>query len=61
VPMENTMLFAEALRKNLVPFALHIYQKGPHGMGLKDKPPFANPHPWANDCIFWLKEEKFVN
>jgi len=60
VPMENTMLFAEALRKNHVPFALHVYQKGAHGMGLKDKPPFANPHPWANDCLFWLKEENFV-
>ena len=41
VPMENTMLFAEALRKNHVPFDLHIYQKGGHGMGLKDKPPFT--------------------
>ena len=61
VPMENTMLFAEALRKNHVPFALHIYQKGGHGMGLKDKVPFNNPHPWANDCLFWLNEEKFVN
>jgi acetyl esterase/lipase len=45
VPMENTMMFAEALRKNQVPFALHVYQKGGHGMGLKDKPPFADPHP----------------
>jgi acetyl esterase/lipase len=61
VPMENTMLFAEALRKNHVPFALHIYEKGGHGMGLKDKPPFAHPHPWAADCLFWLKEQKFVN
>jgi acetyl esterase/lipase len=60
VPMENTMLFAEALRKNHVPFALHIYEKGGHGMGLKDKPPFANPHPWANDCLFWLKEQGFT-
>ena len=60
VPMENTMLFAEALRKNHVPFDLHIYQKGGHGMGLKDKPPFTNPHPWANDCLFWLKEQGFV-
>ena len=61
VPMENTMMFAEALRKNHVPFALHIYEKGGHGMGLKDKFPFANPHPWAGDCLFWLKENKFVN
>jgi len=61
VPMENTMMFAEALRKNHVPFDLHIYEKGGHGMGLKDKPPFAHPHPWANDCLFWLKEQGFVN
>ena len=60
VPMENTMLFAEALRKNHVPFDLHIYQKGGHGMGLKDKPPFTTPHPWANACLFWLKEQRFV-
>jgi acetyl esterase/lipase len=60
VPMENTMLFAEALRKNQVPFDLHVYQKGGHGMGLKDKLPFAQPHPWAGDCLFWLKERGFV-
>ncbi len=60
VPMENTLLFAEALRKNHVPFDLHVYQKGGHGMGLKDKPPFANPHPWAGDCLFWLRQQGFV-
>jgi acetyl esterase/lipase len=61
VPVENSMMFAEALRKNKVPFDLHIYQKGGHGMGLADKPPFAHPHPWANDCLFWLKAQNFVN
>ncbi|MDR3459321.1 MAG: alpha/beta hydrolase [Verrucomicrobiae bacterium] len=60
VPMENSMMFAAALRKNHVPFALHIYEKGGHGMGLKDKPPFAHPHPWAGDCLFWLNEQKFT-
>ena len=60
VPMENTMMFAEALRKNHVPFDLHIYEKGGHGMGLKDKPPFAHPHPWAGDCLFWLKQRGFA-
>lgn len=60
VPMENTLLFAGALRKNHVPFDLHVYQKGGHGMGLKDKPPFANPHPWAGDCLFWLRQQGFV-
>jgi acetyl esterase/lipase len=61
VPMENTMMFAEALRKNHVPFDLHVYQEGRHGIGLKDKPPFAHPHPWAADCLFWLKVQNFVH
>jgi acetyl esterase/lipase len=60
VPMENTLQFAAALRKNHVPFALHVYEKGGHGMGLNDKPPFAHPHPWANDCLFWLKENRLA-
>jgi len=60
VPMENTLMFAEALRKSHVPFALHVYEKGGHGMGLADKPPFAHPHPWAGDCLFWLKAQGFV-
>jgi acetyl esterase/lipase len=60
VPMENTLMFAGALRKNHVPFDLHIYQKGGHGMGLADKLPFAHPHPWAGDCLFWLKAQGFV-
>ena len=61
VLMENSLLFAGALRKNHVPFDLHVYKKGGHGMGLGDKkPPFAHPHPWAGDCLFWLKEQGFV-
>ena len=61
VPMENSMMFADALRKNRVPFDLHIYQKGGHGMGLGDRtPPFAHPHPWAGDCLFWLKAQGWV-
>jgi acetyl esterase/lipase len=60
VPPENSLMFAAALQKNNVPFDLHIYQKGGHGMGLKDKPPFAHPHPWAGDCLFWLKVQNFV-
>ena len=37
VPLENTMLFAEALRKNDIPFEMHIYPKGGHGLSLADK------------------------
>jgi acetyl esterase/lipase len=62
VPMENTMLFAVALRKNHVPLDLHVYQKGGHGMGLGDrKDPFNHLHPWVHDCLFWLKQQRFAN
>lgn len=60
VKVENSMEFAAAMQKAGVPFDLHIYQKGRHGIGLADKEPFANPHPWARDCLFWLKEQGFV-
>jgi acetyl esterase/lipase len=61
VPMENSLLFAEALRKAQVPFDLHIYQKGPHGLGLgtREWDP-ARRHPWTRDCVFWLKVQGFA-
>jgi acetyl esterase/lipase len=60
VPVENSLQFAAALRKAGVPFALHVYQKGRHGLGLADKPPFKNTHPWAGDLVFWLKAQGFI-
>ncbi len=60
VPVENSLDFVAALRKAGVPFDLHIYQKGHHGMGLADKPPFAGAHPWAADCLYWLAAQGFL-
>lgn len=34
VPVENTLLYAAALSKNNVPYEMHIYPYGSHGMGL---------------------------
>lgn len=53
VKMENSMAFAAALREKGVPFELHIYEKGGHGMGL------GNGHRWTSDCLAWLKERGF--
>lgn len=61
VSVENSLMFAEALRKNRVPFDLHIYEHGKHGQGLGDKEPFAHPLPWAAECLRWMKEQGFVN
>jgi acetyl esterase/lipase len=60
VKVENALDFAAALRRNNVPFDLHVYQQGRHGIGLNDSPPYANVHPWARDCVFWLRAQGFV-
>jgi acetyl esterase/lipase len=54
VPVENSLLFASSLRSADVPFDLHVYQKGGHGIGL------GNQHPWSADALFWLKEQNFL-
>ncbi len=61
VPVENSLFFAQALRRAGVSFDLHIYEKGPHGMGLgsRDYNP-AKWHPWTKDCVFWLKSQGFA-
>lgn len=59
VPIENEMLFASALRKAGVPFTLHIYEKGPHGLGM-GRPGHPAP-PWTKDLLYWLRtERKFI-
>lgn len=61
VPVENSLEFASALRKNRVPFDLHIYESGRHGLGLGAKPPeFSDAHPWSRDLVHWLRVRKFI-
>lgn len=60
VKVENALAFAQALRNNGVRFDLHIYEKGPHGIGLQDTPPFAHAHPWSRDLLFWMQAEGFI-
>jgi acetyl esterase/lipase len=60
VKVENSLDFAAALRKAGVPFDLHVYQKGGHGMGLGGGRAGGPRHPWAPDCLFWLKAQGFV-
>ncbi|MBI3852827.1 MAG: alpha/beta hydrolase [Verrucomicrobia bacterium] len=61
VKVENSLDFAAALRKAGVPFDLHIYQKGAHGLALGSKQYDPTQwHPWTKDCSFWLKQHGFV-
>lgn len=58
VPVENALLFASALRRAGVPFSLHVYEQGAHGLGLgrRDRP----APPWADQLLYWFKERKFI-
>jgi dipeptidyl aminopeptidase/acylaminoacyl peptidase len=61
VPIENSLQFAEALQKNGVPFDLHIYQKGNHGIGLgSGQWDPGKRHPWTGDLVYWLKVQGFA-
>jgi len=62
VPVENSLDFAAALRRAKVPFELHIYEHGAHGLGLGTRslhPDPAEMHPWTRECQRWLKERGF--
>lgn len=64
VPVDNPLKFAQALAENQVPCELHIFQNGPHGLGLASeeshsKPERAHGYPecriWIDLAIRWLK------
>lgn len=60
VKVENSMQFAAALRRNRVPFALHIEPKSPHGIGLGSAEWDPSKRaPWTSECARWLKEQGF--
>jgi acetyl esterase/lipase len=58
VPVENSLLFAEALRAAHVPYELHVFEHGPHGVGLASDDPVLNT--WTMLLQHWLKARGFV-
>mgnify|MGYP001396221564 FL=1 len=49
VPVENSLSFASALQAKGVPFELHMYPKGRHGLGL------ITDFLWEESLIRWLE------
>ncbi|MBQ0102202.1 MAG: alpha/beta hydrolase [Firmicutes bacterium] len=62
VPVINSLVFAEALSKNGVPFELNIFKDGPHGLSIctnytayydaQCKPDYQH---WVRDSINWIR------
>ncbi|OXM85306.1 alpha/beta hydrolase [Paenibacillus rigui] len=57
VPVENSILFASALSRNKVPFELHVFESGRHGLGLAEDLPEVRA--WTDVCANWLKKQGF--
>jgi acetyl esterase/lipase len=57
VPVENAILYALALRKQGVPFELHVYETGRHGVGLATNDPILRT--WTERCADWLRKRGF--
>lgn len=52
VDCRNSLLFAQSCKANKVPVALHMFEKGGHGYGLKPK---GNAAVWPDLLDAWLK------
>lgn len=52
VPAENSMLYALALSAYNIPYELHIYPEGRHGLGLAEENPYVAQ--WADALKRWL-------
>jgi acetyl esterase/lipase len=55
---ENSVQFYLALRKAKVPAELHIFEKGPHGVGLAPKDPVLST--WKDRLEAWMRGRKIV-
>ena len=59
VPAENSLNYFLALRKAGVPAEMHIFEKGPHGVGLANDDPLLAP--WSTLLANWLRLRGFAN
>lgn len=58
VPVENALLFSGALSRCKVPFELHSFQTGRHGLGLAEDHPEARV--WPELCARWFKRLELI-
>lgn len=56
VPAKNSLMYTEALVKNKVKVATHLYQSGGHGFGLNNKNTTEN---WFETLKNWMAQNNF--
>jgi len=67
VHVANALIFAQGMKRNNIPFEMHIFPEGPHGLALCDERTdntgyFTNEHVkrWFDLCVDWLKKYAFT-
>jgi acetyl esterase/lipase len=58
VPAENSVYYYLALRKSGIPAEMHIFEKGPHGVGLANDDPALSE--WSKVLANWLRVRGIV-
>ena len=58
VPVENSIMFYQALRKSGVMSELHLYAKGPHGFGMK--PNLGPTSEWPDRLASWMNSHGWL-
>jgi acetyl esterase/lipase len=53
VPVENSLTFAAALKRNKVPVEVYLYEKGGHGFGMNNK---TSKVKWIELAEQWIKK-----
>jgi len=58
VPVQNSLMFYDALLKNKVKAEMHIFQEGGHGFGMNNS---KNKGKWFEWATNWLEENGFLS
>lgn len=68
VPVKNSLCFALALSANKVPYELHIFPQGPHGLATADfatnpamDSPYISYSVWIDESLVFLKKLWYTN
>lgn len=56
VNVKNSLTFAEGLRDCNVPFEMHIFPLGPHGLGIPSKEKYPDIYKWADLAADWIEK-----
>jgi acetyl esterase/lipase len=58
VPVENSIVFYQALTRNKVPAEMYLYERGGHGMGMRMGQ--GNASTWPKRLEEWLRDRKLI-